>query len=330
MIRPGAAVALVAISLLIGGCVAAAIPIAVGGYITREKVRDHADPGISPAPAVGPSPERVAHSPKGEQADQPTTATVPQADANGVRLATGLTALPPPRSTASAGRAGEDAASSLQAYQALWRHLSDQIARRTRGEPLRSVVLDADAALDAPRFVPCEGRPLAVVFDLDENASSSVDPDARWRRWRGDGTDDLIAVPGAVDSVEAARREGVTVMFSSARSPTNSAAMASALTQLGFGPIEPERMLHLRGSQDGDAVRQAMSTTHCVIAIVGDELGDFSDLFDAADNAARRPTAATETMVAPLWGAGWFLLPNPVRSTATSSTATSSNAPSKE
>ncbi|MEO5938259.1 MAG: hypothetical protein ABIQ43_04540, partial [Sphingomonas sp.] len=45
----------------------------------------------------------------------------------------------------------------------------------------------------------------------------------------------------------------------------------------------------------------------------GDQLGDFSDLFNAPgfDPAARR-TLAQGRAVKMLWGHGWFVLPNPV------------------
>ncbi len=53
---------------------------------------------------------------------------------------------------------------------------------------MRSVVLAEGATLDAPRYVPCDAKPFAILFDLDESAAGS-DPDARFRRWIGDGSD---------------------------------------------------------------------------------------------------------------------------------------------
>ena len=47
--------------------------------------------------------------------------------------------------------------------------------------------------------------------------------------------------------------------------------------------------------------------------MVGDQLGDFTDLFNAADTpVAVRRNSVGGTLLAPLWGAGWFMLPNPV------------------
>lgn len=316
MSRLRAALFVASASLLTGGCVAAAIPVVVGGAIARDTLRDK---DAAPPPA--------APTPAATSADDDAALQTPQAraalDAFMGKPATiaptgpgAPEAAPPP---VAAGAAGEDAARSLQAYQALWTYLSGQVARRKAGEPVRSVVLDTGATLDAPRYAPCETRPLAILFDIDENPDKATDRDAAWRRWKGDGSDSIIAVPGAVEGIEAARREGVTVIFSTARSPSGAAGVAAALDRLGFGRVEPGKTLQLRGQNAADGVRRTIAAGYCVIALVGDSIKDFSDLFETAGDG-RQPAAVTDTMVAPLWGAGWFLLPNPVRSTATPST----------
>ncbi|MCP3731754.1 hypothetical protein M9978_15110 [Sphingomonas sp. MG17] len=314
MIRLRAALVLASAAVLTGGCVAAAIPVMAGGVIARDKLRDRE---AVRRQADAAKREAVPATLKTQAAQDAVrdvgTAALPSADRI---VPTTLTELPRPDSAA-----GEDAAASLQAYQALWIYLSAQAAKRRRGEPLRSVVLEPGSTLDAPRYVPCESKPLAILFDLDENPAKSADADARWRRWKGDGSDPLVAVPGAVDGVAAARREGIAVIFTSARMPEGASGVAAAVARLGLGEVEPGKTLQLRGGLPGDGVRQTIAASYCVVAMVGDALGDFSDLFPPADASGRQPAAVTETMVAPLWGAGWFLLPNPVRSTAAISTA---------
>jgi len=85
---------------------------------------------------------------------------------------------------------------------------------------------------------------------------------------------------------------------------------------MGLGPVVLEDTLWLRAtgaSSAKDERRWAISEKYCVIALVGDQLGDFSDLFnDKAMSFAVRRNAPTETMIATLWGNGWFVLPNPV------------------
>ena len=329
MTRLRAALALTLLPVLAGGCVVAALPIAAGGLIARDQLGNEQ------------GRERKAKKAKKARPGQDAPAELKTAEAQAALRAYGgqtatLTSareLPPPSGAVAApqGRSmsapaadqpgtGEAAAYSLQAYQGLWNHLAAQAERRRRGEPLQSVVLVPETTLDAPRYASCDGKPLAVVFDLDESSEKAADPDAPWRRWRGDGTDAVTATPGAVEGIDAARREGIAVIFTTRRSPESAAGVTAVLDRLGFGRFEPGRTLILLGGADAakgdEQVRQVIAAGYCVIALVGDSLSDFSKLFEAADDARKRQTAATETMVAPLWGAGWFILPNPVRSIA--------------
>lgn len=312
MSRLRALLTLGAAGLLCGGCVAAAIPIVAGGSIAGKEFlgRDKPEPEPDPVPVATATPAPVE-----APGDATATLATPEARALALRLQASAAASP------AAPASAESAAASLQAYQSLWAYVERQVAARKAGEAVRSVVLAEGATLDAPRYVPCEAKPFAILFDLDESATGS-DPDARFRRWIGDGSDQVSAVPGAVEGIDALRREGVQAIFTSGRRPSGNNAAAAMLARLGFGDFVPGKTLILRGGEPpipGDHVRRTVAASYCVVAIVGDALGDFSDSFDAGD-AARRPAAATETMVAPLWGAGWFLLPNPVRSTATTTT----------
>lgn len=314
MKRLRAAVALTLLPVMAGGCVAAAIPVVAGGLIARDQLPGGDKKRAAKQKATTP----VAVQPKTETGQVAMTAI----DGRAV-IQTGLRALPPPVGSAPGGAAdsGEAAAYSLQAYQALWNHLAAQAERRRRGEALQSVILAPGATLDAPGYAACGSKPLAVVFDLDESADKAADPDAQWRRWNGDGADAVTATPGAVEGIEAARREGVTVIFTTRRSPESAPGITGLLDQLGFGRFEPGRTLILAGGSEAgkgdEQVRQVIAAGYCVVALVGDSLNDFSKLFEAASDSSKRQTAATETMVAPLWGSGWFILPNPVRSVAT-------------
>lgn len=312
MTRLRALLTLGAAGLLCGGCVAAAIPIVAGGSIAgRQLLGSGAEvPATAPSPAASPTPDAAPAS--GAVAD---TLATPEARALAQQLSASVAAARDMSGSA------ESAARSLQAYQSLWAYVERQVAARAAGDGVRSVVLAAGASLEAPRYVPCDAKPLAILFDLDEQAQGG-DPDARWRRWIGDGSDAVVAVPGAVEGVDALRREGVQALFVSGRWPRDAAGVVAVLDRLGFGRMEPGKTLLLRGGNppvSPDQVRQTLASSYCVVAIVGDALGDFSDALDQGDGT-RRAAAATETMVAPLWGAGWFLLPNPVRSTAAPTT----------
>jgi 5'-nucleotidase (lipoprotein e(P4) family) len=307
---------LLAAASTLSGCVAAAIPVAAGGGVLRgELQRRSAARRPAPIPAAAAVPATAAGT--AAVAATPETDAGPPAVAPEVQYLYG---------------SGEAAALSLQAYQALWNFIKVEIGLRIDKAQIRSVVLAPGATLENPRFDPCGKRPLAVVLDIDETvllnlgfesdtaARGAGYDEARWSRWEASGADKVAAVPGAAETLAAVRREGLTIVFNSNRAVTHAQQTAAALEHAGLGPAVLGDTLWLRDpSQPGgkDARRWRIAERYCVVAMAGDQLGDFSDLFNAAPLGVRaRRNSAKETMVAPLWGAGWFILPNPVYGTA--------------
>ncbi len=220
---------------------------------------------------------------------------------------------------------GEGAAASIQAYHAF----RDHVLAAARARPRDSVVLAEGATLDSPRFIPCGERPLAVVLDADETAIQNLGYEydrevrrrgydsASWGRWEATGADAVAPMPGAVTALRAVRDAGVAVIFNSNRLAVHAEANARALNGAGLGPVRHGETLWLRGDAPGgsakDPRRAAISARYCVIAMAGDQLGDFSDLFNAASlPVAERRRAAASGPFAALWGNGWFMLSNPV------------------
>jgi 5'-nucleotidase (lipoprotein e(P4) family) len=220
---------------------------------------------------------------------------------------------------------GEGAVASLQAYHAF----RDYVVAAARARPVQSVVLAEGSALDNPSFVPCGNRPLAVVLDVDETAfqnlgyeydeavhGRSYDPQ-RWNRWEQTGAHAVAPMPGAVTALRAIRDAGVAVIFNSNRQAANAAYTEAAINGAGLGPARHGDNLFLQGDvaagSGKDPRRAAVAARYCVIAMAGDQLGDFSDLFNARSLAVpARRRAATSSPFASLWGEGWFMLSNPV------------------
>jgi 5'-nucleotidase (lipoprotein e(P4) family) len=221
---------------------------------------------------------------------------------------------------------GEGGATNIQAYHAF----RDYVIAAARHRPRSSVVLADGATLAAPRFVPCGRRPLAVVLDADETALQNLGfeyDDAshpgrtydqqRWINWEQTGVNAVLPIPGAVTALAAVRRAGVTVIFNSNRLAANAASSEAALNGAGLGPARHGATLWLQNDvapgSAKDPRRAAISARYCVIAMAGDQLGDFSDLFNARGLAvADRRRAAISGPLANLWGNGWFVLSNPV------------------
>lgn len=219
---------------------------------------------------------------------------------------------------------GEGAAASIQAYQAF----RDHVLAATRSRPANSVVLAEGSTLESPRFLPCGAKPLAVVLDADETvvqnlgleyafARRGVDYDADLhRRWQGE-SEQVAPMPGAVPALQAVRAAGVKVIFNTNRDAEHAAATEAALNRVGLGPAVHLDTLFLRGDPPGDREKDGRRTLiaerYCVVAMAGDQLGDFSDLFNARGlSVPARRRAAAAAPFAQLWGNGWFLLSNPV------------------
>lgn len=225
---------------------------------------------------------------------------------------------------------GEAAALSRQT----WRVLADYVDGQLADGVARSVVLAPGSTLGSLSFLPCGARPPAIVLDVDETALLNLGAEyddliaqrprfdeAVWDRWEKTGAAFVAPTPGAKEALDRLRDHGVTVIFNSNRASANAAGAEAAINAVGLGPAKHGETLFLRGDDASgsrkDGRRQLIAGKYCVLAMAGDQLGDFSDLFNSepAGVAARRATVAYSG-VADMWGNGWFVLPNPSYGTA--------------
>jgi 5'-nucleotidase (lipoprotein e(P4) family) len=321
--------ALLAGSMSLNGCIAAAAPIIASGLIGKKKFFDKKRDDDLPSSSRRGTPVAVAAQPRSPAVapGQATPAPVP--------------AAPPPLVPGSVPPgmqylygSGEASALSIQAYLGLTDFLLARASDFQVGHPVQSVVLAPGATLAAPKFMPCapNAQP-AVVLDIDETALMNLGYEAddsqrngpydqsRWDRWETSGIGAVDPVPGALEAIRAARLAGIAVVFNSNRSAATSDSTVAALTLAGLGPAVHLKNLWLKGDGGNtgsgkDGRRWAISARYCVIAMVGDQLGDFTDLFNAADmTLAQRRAMTNSPLLRMLWGHGWFVLPNPVYGT---------------
>ncbi|HEU5133523.1 MAG TPA: HAD family acid phosphatase [Steroidobacteraceae bacterium] len=211
-------------------------------------------------------------------------------------------------------------------YRAIARQVYRQAGERLAAPAPGSAALEQAA-------VPAETLsrlPSAVVLDLDETVLDNTVFQARllrdrasynaksWGEWVGAGEAD--AVPGAREYIARARALGHTVFYISNRDctappptatdpcPAKTATMKNLLA-LGIDAApDPQRML-LRGERpewnnSNKTLRRAfIAANYRIVALVGDDLGDFVDPPAFAGDRER---------LEPRFGATWFLLPNPI------------------
>jgi 5'-nucleotidase (lipoprotein e(P4) family) len=219
----------------------------------------------------------------------------------------------------------EGSVATRQAFGAL----TDYALRAARHRPRWSMILaqgSSPVANGPASFVRCGAKPLAAVFDADETLIWNIPPrrdnvlhnDGRfdpkvWNAWERTGAGYATPIPGAVEAFAALRRAGITPIVNTNRSLDNPEGTAATLKAAGLGSFVLGRNLFLQRAREGkDGRRALIASRYCVIAMAGDQLGDFSDAFNAADlSPAQRRAAATAGPASRLWGHGWFLLPNP-------------------
>ena len=118
-------------------------------------------------------------------------------------------------------------------------------------------------------------------------------------------------------AVRALREAGITPVFNTNREAANAKQTEAAIAAIGLGPAVHGQTLFLRGDDATgsrkDTRRARIAESYCVIALAGDNLGDFADVFnEPALGVQERRRLAGRGQFATLWGNGWFLLPNPV------------------
>jgi 5'-nucleotidase (lipoprotein e(P4) family) len=227
---------------------------------------------------------------------------------------------------------GEAAVLERQTYRALEGYVTTAWMDVERGVAFESAVLVPTSTPQAPQWASCDGRSKrpAVVFDIDEtvllNSGANYDSarrgdppfdPRRWAEWERTGALFVEAVPGAVEAIQHLRERSITPIFITNRDNRFAAETIEALRHAGIGPAVHGETLFLAGDvapgSAKDPRRAAVAAKWCVLAMVGDQLGDFSDQFNAKGlTPLQRRALATSPALAGKWQRGWFLLPNPV------------------
>ncbi len=235
-----------------------------------------------------------------------------------------VVAMPPASHQYLYGSA-EGAVATKQAFQAMTKFVQ---AAAMSGQRFSAILAEGSTPAN-PKFDQCGKKPFAAVFDADETLIWNIGPmryfaetgkefDVKtWDSWEKTGAGKAVAMPGAVEALDAMRKAGVTIIVNTNRSAGNAKGTEDALRAAGLGEFVHGKDLFLMGdTPDGsskDGRRAVIAKDYCVLALGGDQLGDFSQFFnDKALSVAARKEMATNPVISFKWGQGWFLLPNPV------------------
>jgi 5'-nucleotidase (lipoprotein e(P4) family) len=174
--------------------------------------------------------------------------------------------------------------------------------------------LQLDRALrDLPR-----GAKGAVVLDIDETVLDNSPHQAKllqtgesypayWDEWVQRA--EARALPGAAEFLRYAHSRGVALFYVSNRNAGSLNATLTNLRAAGFPQADSAHVL-LRGTASTkEPRRQEIGNTHRILLLVGDNLADFSDVFERATVEER---AAAVDRLRSEFGSRFILLPNPI------------------
>jgi 5'-nucleotidase (lipoprotein e(P4) family) len=180
------------------------------------------------------------------------------------------------------------------------------------------------AALEQPGY-NTNHLPLAVIVDIDETILDNSRfqgelvkrheawDDRLWREWVQMRQAEFVA--GAEQFVNKTRALGVTVFFVTNRRNTEELCTLEDLAPLVVPPDEflahGEKDPLTGETWDGEKQkrREAVARDYWILALVGDDLGDF--IPGVRKTAPEQRVAAAETYI-DRFGERWFLLPNPL------------------
>lgn len=169
-----------------------------------------------------------------------------------------------------------------------------------RAEHGLSVLPDPGGRAEGELLRPCNDQPSALIVDLDPGDTAFA-PQA--------GTSG--AARGLAPALAMARAKGITILWASVLDERRAQDIRTALAGSGLDPAGADQLLLTRDPAETKTERRdAVSDDWCIVAIVGDRMGDFDMLMDYL----RDPSAPTP--FDPLLGNGWFELPPPLEPAA--------------
>jgi len=162
-------------------------------------------------------------------------------------------------------------------------------------------------------------KPLAIVTDIDETfldnspyaihqalQGKDFDP-VSWNQWVNQANADTI--PGAYSFFNSAASQGVAVFYVTNRDQAGREATLKNLRKFNFPNADGEHLLTMSASSSKQARRDSIAEHYTIALLLGDNLTDFSALFDNHPTTQARSKAVIDHREA--FGKKFIVLPNP-------------------
>ncbi len=162
-------------------------------------------------------------------------------------------------------------------------------------------------------------KPKAIITDLDEtaldNSASEVHQDlqgksfdpVQWAEWTAMGQADTV--PGALSFFKYAASKNVEIFYITNRDEKDRAGTLQNLQRFNFPNADNAHLLVRQNTSGKEVRRQQVMMDHDVVLLLGDNLSDFSDLFDKKSTEQR---LLAVQQLSGQFGNRYIILPNPV------------------
>jgi 5'-nucleotidase (lipoprotein e(P4) family) len=164
-------------------------------------------------------------------------------------------------------------------------------------------------------------KPLAIVTDVDETLldnsvyevtqlRSGIGYSAQsFKTWTKKGA--AKATPGSLEFFRYAQSKGIHVLYITNRGIDQEKATLRNLRELGFPWADEEHFYPMKETtgESKEARRAEVAQKYEIIMLIGDNLTDFSDVFEATGIGPRAEAVDKEKS---LFGERYIMLPNPM------------------
>ncbi|MFP4470009.1 MAG: 5'-nucleotidase, lipoprotein e(P4) family [Bacteroidales bacterium] len=158
---------------------------------------------------------------------------------------------------------------------------------------------------------------LAIVLDLDETVLDNSPYEAQtikgnytyptgWDEWMHAAA--ATAIPGAVEFLQYAAEQGIEIFYITNRKEKYRQATLENLQKLGIAPATGNHLLLRTDVSTKEPRRQEVLKNHRIIMLFGDNLADFSSVFDGEKSTAQR--AALVDSLQQAFGKRYIVFPN--------------------
>ncbi len=175
------------------------------------------------------------------------------------------------------------------------------------------------AQLRLDQYKPQTSKPMAIITDIDETVldnspyeahqtllNKDYEPDS-WYEWTGKSAADTV--PGGASFLKYAASKGVEIFYITNRDEKERASTLKNLQHFNFPNADDAHFFPRQATSGKEERRKTVAATHEIVMLLGDNLGDFSSLFDKKTTEERLQNTNAS---AKDFGSRFIVIPNPV------------------